>query len=88
MNAKSATISRDGIRGCRRRQRRAPAQGRRCTSVGNGRPGWPVSAMISEGRLKGLVVAGGLIAGIRLQRAWALNRAADSPTRQSVAAAL
>jgi len=48
----------------------------------------PVAAMIGEGRLWGLVVAGGLIAGITLQRAWALRRAAAVPTPQPTVAAL
>jgi uncharacterized membrane protein YedE/YeeE len=55
-------------------------------SVAGTCPG-PVAAMIGEGKLGGLVVAGGLIAGIWLQRAWLLRRAVAEPTPRPTVAA-
>ena len=56
-------------------------------SVAGTCPG-PVAAMIGEGKLAGLVVAGGLVVGVALQRAWALRRAVCAHARQPMAPAL
>ena len=47
-------------------------------SVAGTCPG-PVAAMVGKGRLGGLAVVAGLIAGIILQRAWARKQAACAP---------